>query len=138
MRTREVFVKEYNSWLGMKRRCNAVSDVSYKYYGGRGISICTRWNSFVAFLADMGDKPTGTSLDRIDNDGNYEPSNCRWAPHAENCQHRSSSKLTAKDVKIIRRLSLPQKEIASQFGVSRGLVSLIILGKIWKEAQSAN
>lgn len=69
----------YRSWQSMKRRCLEVVSPSYKNYGGRGITVCDRWLKFENFLADMGERPEGFTLSRVDNDGDYEPSNCTWA-----------------------------------------------------------
>lgn len=70
---------ELSIWYGMLKRCYNPKNASYKYYGGRGITVCDRWReSFETFLGDMGSRPNGLTLDRINNDGNYEPSNCKW------------------------------------------------------------
>lgn len=75
--------KTYNSWRGMVERCTNPNHIAFKNYGGRGILVCERWALFDNFLADMGERPAGTSIDRINVDGNYEPSNCRWATNVE-------------------------------------------------------
>ncbi len=81
---------EYRAWASMKRRCQNPNVKDYKDYGGRGIKVCQSWNWYPYFLGDMGRKPTKRhSLDRINNDGNYEPSNCRWAtPHQQATNRR--------------------------------------------------
>jgi hypothetical protein len=72
----------------MMQRCLNPKHRAFQYYGGRGITVCERWQKFEAFHADMGDPPPGLSIDRIDNDGNYEPDNCRWATSAEQLKNR--------------------------------------------------
>lgn len=79
----------YNAWINMRARCRDHTQAGYANYGGRGISVCERWERFENFLADMGERPEGLSIDRINNDGNYEPSNCRWATRTVQNNNRS-------------------------------------------------
>jgi hypothetical protein len=83
--------KLYHTWYGMKKRCYNTNSINYKYYGGRGITICDRWlgvDGFKNFLEDMGQRPIGTSIDRINVNGNYELSNCRWATPKQQLNNR--------------------------------------------------
>lgn len=78
----------YVSWASMHTRCSNENSSNFKHYGWRGISVCERWKSFENFLADMGERPDGMSLDRIDVDGNYEPSNCKWSHQSEQVKNQ--------------------------------------------------
>ncbi len=86
--------KTYRCWEGMIARCCNPAKTNYSRYGGRGIAVCDRWRqSFQAFMDDMGPKPTGTTIERIDNDGHYEPGNCRWATHTEQQRNLRTNRL---------------------------------------------
>jgi hypothetical protein len=106
---------EYHSWLGMVARCENPSNRKWPDYGGRGITVCERWRSdFTAFLSDIGMKPTPEhTLDRIDVNGNYEPSNCRWATPLQQSQNRRNNQYTTFRgrhmliVDVARELNLP-------------------------------
>lgn len=110
---------EYSTWQAMKERCYNENNRSYKHYGGKGITVCDRWlESFENFYEDMGKKPfPDHSIDRIDNSGNYEPGNCRWATYIEQNNNTSRTRLftvNGQEKKII--------ELAKENGISQALI----------------
>lgn len=117
------------------KRCTDPNNLSYPRYGGRGIAVCDRWrDSFTEFFADMGRRPRGHSIDRIDIDGNYEPSNCRWATYAAQMQHTSFTKIDASTVLEIRgriEHGESQASVARRLGMSTQRISQIWNRKAW-------
>jgi len=83
--------KTHNCWVNMRQRCTNQNDPQYERYGGRGIRVCERWNVFENFLKDMGESPDSLSIERIDNNSNYEPNNCRWATSFEQTRNKRTS-----------------------------------------------
>lgn len=108
--------KTYIAWKSMITRCESPSFISFDRYGGRGIKVCDRWrHSFEDFLADMGESPHGTSLDRMNNNKNYEPGNCRWATRSEQMSNRESYKFKKPRLPFIRwSVSKDRYEIAGR------------------------
>lgn len=104
--------KAYASWAHMRQRCGNKRDKDYPRYGGRGITVCERWEDFVLFLEDMGQPPTNHTLDRVDNDGPYSPENCRWASRVT--QRRNNS---ANIIVTIRGESMPLADACARYRV---------------------
>lgn len=85
----------YKTWINMRQRCYDANNKAFRYYGGRGISVCERWSKFENFLSDMGPKPEGLTIDRIDTEGHYTPSNCRWATRQQQSANRNYNRIYA-------------------------------------------
>lgn len=105
-------------WRSMRQRCEDSNCKGFAGYGGRGIRVCERWQVFENFIDDMGEAPKGMQLERIDNDGNYEPSNCKWATRKEQARNRRSTKFVE-----YRGERMCVSELADKVGMSRGTLA---------------
>lgn len=122
----------YGIWSGMLNRCTNPNNRAYLRYGGRGVSVCERWRKFENFAADMGDPQPWESIDRIDNDGNYEPSNCRWETATGQARNNSRTRLNDEIAFQIRAGTLTAKEVAAITGCSHSTYYAVKRGVIWK------
>jgi hypothetical protein len=109
--------RTYSTWQSMLNRCRNANAVDFARYGGRGISVCERWLKFELFFADMGERPKGASIDRIDVNGNYEPENCRWATAKEQARNRANTKWITVDGEKMTLL-----EASQRFGVDKATI----------------
>lgn len=105
----------------MRVRCNNPNDENYKYYGGRGVKVCERWDSFANFLSDMGARPEGTTIDRVDPNGDYTPENCRWSTVAEQNRNKRTVRKFVVDGK-----EYLMKDIAAMIGRDRSGIGKLI------------
>lgn len=110
----------YITWAGMKARCLNPSSTNYPRYGGRGIAVCERWMTFENFAADMGTRPPGHSLDRINPNGNYEPGNCRWATPTEQNRNRRDNRILSYHGEMLtlselcERAGMPSRTVSTR------------------------
>lgn len=122
----------HNLWFKIKERCENVNCKSYSNYGGRGIMVCERWKLFQNFYDDMiTGYAKGLEIDRINNNGNYEPSNCRWVSHRINTQNTRKTKLSTEIVEEIRNSTLPTPFFAKKYNTSRSVINNARKWKTW-------
>jgi hypothetical protein len=139
-----ILTPTWRAWAALRSRCSNPKGKNWKNYGGRGIAVCERWsgrNGFVNFLADMGERPGGTttsgralySVERKDTNGNYEPNNCVWADNNAQSRNRRSTKLVHADVEAIRAAPsvAAAVTIATGLGVTEGYARRLRRGEKW-------
>lgn len=129
-------IRAATSWRHMMERYHDTQCHNFYRYGGRGIIVCERWHDFGAFLSDMGDPPRGHTIERKDNDGNYEPSNCEWATRRAQSRNRSTTKLCDDDVRRIYQRVLngeDRRAVARENDISLSTVSAIMSGQNWAD-----
>ena len=127
----------YKTWRNMISRCENPEDSAYHNYGGRGITVCERWHDIKNFIADMGERPMGMTLERADNAKGYEPSNCRWDNRETQSRNRRYTKLTADKALAIRlaKGTTTRKALAAQYGVSEATIKKVWSGSYWRTAE---
>ena len=129
-KTRKGTSATYLSWMNAKRRCTNPEHPRWKDWGGRGITMCERWMEFANFLTDMGEKPPGLTLERKNNNGNYEPGNCVWATHLAQNKNKRNTKLTPEMIDQIRRMgaaNMTIKSISAELKLNRHTIAKALL-----------
>jgi hypothetical protein len=130
---KSVISPTYKTWNSMKVRCSDKRTNGFDLYGGRGIKVCDRWLRFDNFLADMGERPEGKTLDRINSDGNYEPSNCRWSTPREQSRNRKDNRfLFVGGEKIIA------KDAAVKYGINYGTLLSRLTKYGWSDEKAVS
>jgi len=129
---------EYRVWVRMRSRCRDRNHTAYKYYGGRGITICERWGNFASFYSDMGPRPSSKhQIDRIDNDGNYEPENCRWVLPVINMRNNSRAIFSIEKAREIRRAIIlgtsTIADLARKYETTEHYIHVIRRNERWRE-----
>lgn len=126
--------KAYQAWAGMRHRCHCPRHPQFKDWGGRGITVCERWNSFLMFIEDLGWPIPGAMLERVDNDGHYEPGNVVWSNRIEQNRNQRKTKLSleiAAQIRSERASGQTFGQLARRYGVSRGHIAEITMGRRW-------
>ena len=129
--------KLYSVWKAMRKRCRNKNNSDYKYYGGRGIRVCNEWEDYLIFKKYCFDNGYNENLeiDRIDNNKDYCPENCRFIIHKENSRNRNNTKISLEDAQNIRKFKniygLTQQKIADLFHISRSHVANILINNTW-------
>jgi hypothetical protein len=130
------YPSEYATWMMMRQRCENPRNRDWPRYGGRGITVCKRWQSFEAFMEDMGPRPgPDHALTRRSSDLSFRPSTCAWKPRSEGIRRKAGTKLTRKDAERIRRQykrGVPRVDLARYYEVSLSHICDICSGERWK------
>lgn len=129
----------WKSWVNMLTRCTNPNSSSYHFYGGRGVTIAPEWMAFENFFADMGERPEGLSLDRIDTYDHYRPGNCRWANTKTQGRNRRGSVLdmeTAQEIRQRISAGATRDDLAIEFGVTKSAIQHVIHKRSWHDAET--
>jgi hypothetical protein len=116
------------------QRCTNPKNKAWVSYGGRGVVVCDRWRVFGQFLEDMGVRPPGLTLERLDNDKGYEPGNCQWATRSDQMRNTRATKLESHEpeqIRWLRSLGYPSRDLAAFYGVAVNTIHRVLRGDLW-------